>query len=88
MPEGEDGADDIVALESGDEEEAIELPAGDDETPETLEEEAVTPVDYDEQVEVRTEDEYQPGPEEVRLEPNEEPDASDEGRDRTNGDAV
>ena len=45
----------------------------DDETPETLEEEAITPVDYDEQVEVRTEDEYQPGPEEVRLEPADEP---------------
>ncbi len=87
LPEGEDGADDIVALESGDEEEAIELPAGDDETPETLEEEAVTPVDYDEQVEVRTEDEYQPGPEEVRLEPAEEPEDPEEGHDRTNGNA-
>jgi hypothetical protein len=78
LSEGEDGADDILAVEAGEEGEPIELPAGDDESLETLEEEAITPVDYDEEVEVRTEDEYQPGPEEVRLEPAVEP--------RTDGD--
>lgn len=80
LPEGEESADDILAVESGDEGETPELPSGEDEATETPDVEAVTPVEHDEDVEVRTEDEYQPGPEEVRLEPADEPTADADAR--------
>jgi H+-translocating NAD(P) transhydrogenase subunit alpha len=70
LEEGEDGADDILAVEAGEDDAPIELPSGGDDVSQT---ETITPVDHDESVEVRTEPEYQPGHEEVRLEPAVEP---------------
>lgn len=70
--EGAAGGD-IIAIDAGDDDEAMELPAEAESLDDDDTAEEITPVDHDEDVEVRTEDEYQPGPEEVRLEPASEP---------------